>query len=92
MDGTQADNGQRSNSHPLKPPPANFARVFIEEGWRGIEWQFGARTAVNKRWVAECGGDRLKQERQAFLRARSAREAEERQRMLARHRAWRRSI
>jgi hypothetical protein len=73
----------------VRPCPPDFPEIFIREGWRGVELEFGAHTRVNKRWLAECGGDRLKQERQAFLKARSARMTEERQRTIERHRAWR---
>ena len=88
MDGT-ADDGRR-----LKPPPPRFREIFIEEGWRGVELEFGSRTSCNKRWVEECGGIRLKQERLTFLKERSARRIAERQRMLDRQmldrqRAWR---
>ena len=72
--------------------PSGFRDIFIREGWRGVELEFGAHTALNKRWLAECGGERLKEERQAYLQERSARQAEERQRTIARHRAWRRSM
>jgi hypothetical protein len=35
--------------------PTAFRAVFVEHGWRGIEHYFGARTAVNKRWMSEGG-------------------------------------
>ena len=47
--------------------------MFIEEGWRGVEMEFGSRTDCNKRWVEECGGDQLKRERKEFLQQRSER-------------------
>lgn len=45
-----------------QPPrrPADFDAVFVQQGWRGIERIFGARTPINKRWVDQ-GGERLKE-------------------------------
>lgn len=39
--------------------PRDFPAVFVQHGWRGIERFFGARTAVNKRWLEECDRERL---------------------------------
>lgn len=69
--------------------PPDFREIFIREGWRGVGLEFGAHTALNKRWLAECGGERLKEERQAYLKARSLKMAAERERALTRRREWR---
>jgi len=55
----------------VRPCPADFPDVFIREGWRGVELEFGARTAVNKRWLHECGGEALRQRRAEFLKSRT---------------------
>lgn len=50
--------------------PYDFERVFILRGWRGIETIFGARTTINQRWIAECGGvDALQMRRRAYRAA-----------------------
>lgn len=67
MDGAKAKGGSRR-----KPSPPDFADVFIREGWRGVEAEFGAHTRCNKRWVEDNGGDALKLKRREFLRERSA--------------------
>lgn len=55
---------------PTDKRPHDFERVFILHGWRGIEHIFGARTAVNKRWIAECGGvDALQMRRRLYKQA-----------------------
>ena len=56
--------------HQRKPCPPGFAEVFIVGGWRGVEAAFGSRTDCNKRWVQECGGDKLKARRLEYLAAR----------------------
>lgn len=54
------------NPPPRKPCPDRFREVFIRDGWRGVEAEFGSRTNVNVRWVHECGGEELKRERRAY--------------------------
>lgn len=49
-----------------KPAPPGFAETFIRWGWRGVETVFGARTDCNKRWVIECGGCGLIEQRRAY--------------------------
>lgn len=51
-----------------KAAPAGFAETFVRWGWRGVETAFGARTGCNKRWVQECGGPDLKQQRREYRR------------------------
>lgn len=59
-----------------KPPPPGFAEMFVRWGWRGVETAFGSRTACNKRWIAECGGtDLLNQRREYRERLRQVRMA-----------------
>lgn len=57
----------RVRNHRLKPAPPGFAEVFIRWGWRGVETVFGSRTECNKRWLAQCGGDSLVQQRRAYM-------------------------
>lgn len=54
---------ERKHACRRKPPPSGFAETFIRWGWRGVETVFGAHTRCNKRWVCECGGQKLKAER-----------------------------
>lgn len=54
------------------PMPEGFRERFIKNGWRGVERYYGARTAVNQRWIAECGGLKaLQAERRAYLDAKN---------------------
>ena len=58
---------------PNDPAPEGFRHRYITGGWRAIEHWYGARTAVNRRWFAECGGyDALKAERRAYREAQRA--------------------
>jgi hypothetical protein len=52
--------------------PMDFEAVFIQQGWRGVERIFGARTTVNLRWMDECGRDRLKVLRRRYMRGDSS--------------------
>lgn len=47
------DTQARMALNPKMPP--DFPAVFMKQGWRAIENLFGARTAINKRWVAALG-------------------------------------
>lgn len=59
-----------------KPAPPGFAETFIRWGWRGVETVFGSRTECNKRWVQECGGCALIQQRRDYrVRLREVRQA-----------------
>ena len=63
---------------PTDKRPHDFERVFIQQGWRGIEYIFGARTPVNKRWVLECGGvDALQIRRRKYRGCQSLPEADQ---------------
>lgn len=54
----------------LRKRPPEFEAVFLAEGWRGIERYFGARTAVNRAWLEECGGVKpMQARRRQYLRA-----------------------
>jgi hypothetical protein len=54
------------------PVPERFRQRFIEDGWRGIERYYGARTEVMLQWIAECGGlIVLKAERRAYRQQRA---------------------
>ena len=47
-------------------PPEGFVQRFIEDGWRGIERYYGARTEVMMKWIAQSGGlDHMKALRKA---------------------------
>lgn len=49
-----------------KPPPPGFSESFIRWGWRGVETIFGSRTSCNKRWIRECGGCELIEQRREY--------------------------
>lgn len=58
-----------STSRARAPVPPGFAQVFIEDGWRGIERCYGARTEVMLRWIEDCGGlEKLRAERRDHRR------------------------
>ncbi len=62
--------GDESKSHrscwDRKPVPDGFAETFVRFGWRGVETFYGARTAVNRRWIEEAGGPELIAQRQQY--------------------------
>lgn len=47
--------------------PIDFADTFIREGWRGVEAKYGFHTRINKRCIAEAGGEDLIRKRRAYL-------------------------
>ena len=49
----------------IRAVPPNFAAVFIEHGWRGIERCFGGRSHEHNAWIAACGGGELRRQRAA---------------------------
>jgi len=56
-----------------EPAPQGFRQRFVEDGWRGIERYYGARTDVMLRWIEECGGlEILKAERREWRGRRMA--------------------
>jgi len=57
-------------SREAAPPPEGFRNRFIQDGWRGIENYYGARTSVNRKWIALCGGQELREARNNFLKER----------------------
>lgn len=58
------------SNRPYAPPPEGFRDRFIRGGWRAVEAAYGARTALNKRWINELGGlSVLRSERKAYLAA-----------------------
>ncbi|GLT02954.1 hypothetical protein GCM10007897_43850 [Sphingobium jiangsuense] len=59
-------------SNEKEAAPSDFDFVFVKHGWRGVENFFGARTAVNKRWLQERGADRLKDLRARFRKGDAA--------------------
>jgi len=69
MDGGRT-NRSLERPYQIRPLPSDFAEVFIREGWRGVEAAYGARTAVNKRWLREAGGEDLKRRRMEYRRSR----------------------
>lgn len=64
--------------------PEGFRARFIEDGWRGIERYYGARTDLMMKWINACGGiDALK----AARRAHRQQQAEAARRLVAAERA-----
>lgn len=47
--------------------PADFAETFIREGWRGVEAKYGFHTRINKRCIAEAGGEDLIRRRREYM-------------------------
>lgn len=47
--------------------PADFAETFIREGWRGVEAKYGFHTRINKRCIAEAGGEELIRRRRDYM-------------------------
>lgn len=53
---------------PLPGEPGEFARCFIEGGWRRLERVYGARTDRLVAWMHLAGGTALDEARRAFLK------------------------
>jgi len=53
---------------PLPGEPGEFARCFIEGGWRRLERVYGARTDRLVAWMHLAGGSALDEARKAFMR------------------------
>lgn len=52
--------------------PPGFRARFIEDGWRGIERYYGARTDLMMKWIDACGGiDALQADRRAYRQRQS---------------------
>ena len=66
VDPARAPRSARQGPPSHKAPPPAFAETFVRHGWRGVEAAFGSRTSCNVRWIAQCGGDALKQARLAY--------------------------
>lgn len=48
--------------------PPNFARNFIEGGWRRLERVYGCRDDVILSWMEQCGGiEHLRAERNRWM-------------------------
>lgn len=43
--------------------PPNFARHFVEGGWRAVERHYGCRDDVVLAWMEVCGGVAVMQQR-----------------------------
>ena len=54
---------------PYRPCPSDFRARFLEMGWDGIEDHYRTNWRCVRRWIAESGGDELKQARRAYVRA-----------------------
>lgn len=73
--------GMSVGNPPKLPPtkavpdlPENFAKNFIEGGWRRLERVYGCRDDVILAWMAMCGGlEVMQQRRRQFLRERAKR-------------------
>lgn len=53
---------------PLRPPPADFVVVFVEQGRLDCEHWYRARRTTVTRWIHESGGRALIERRAAFVR------------------------
>lgn len=51
-----------------EPIPYGFAHEFVVGGWRRVEFLYGARTSQNRRWLDQCGGERLRRLRLRYRR------------------------
>lgn len=51
-----------------RPRPKDFEEKFVEHGWDGIREALGAHGRQIKRWLVECGEDRLIAAREEYLR------------------------
>lgn len=59
----------------VPPVPRGFADRFVEDGWRGIEMYYGARTDLLLKWINLCGGEELYRRRRDYLRLRGMKPA-----------------
>lgn len=55
-------------ARPLRPPPADFTIVFVEQGRLDCEHWYRARRTTVTRWIQESGGQSLIERRAAFVR------------------------
>lgn len=53
--------------------PPDFAKVYLDIGWDGIEDHFGAHWEQIRRWIEECGGEKLRRARMRVVKLRKAR-------------------
>jgi hypothetical protein len=56
----QADTGL---VRPYRPAPADFREVYLRMGWGGIADHYRTNWRVIRRWIEECGGNELREER-----------------------------
>lgn len=48
---------------PVRPPPPDFRAVYVQLGWGGVAAHYRTSKHCVARWIEECGGDDLRQER-----------------------------
>ncbi len=68
------DRNAPTKAIPALPP--NFAKNFIEGGWRQLERVYGCRDDVILAWMAMCGGVEAMQQRRGQYIAERKRQAE----------------
>lgn len=71
--------GYRSTStywHVKKPwrhAPDDFREMFLEMGWDGLEEHYRTTWRTIRRWIDDCGGEQLRLDRRAVVKARGPR-------------------
>lgn len=60
--------GQRLQPRPIPACPPEFAREFVEGGWRRVERLYNARTDLLLKWIEMSGGEALYAARRARSR------------------------
>lgn len=56
---------------PIPPCPPGFRERFLQDGWRGVERVYGARTDCLLKWIEQSGGDALYAERRERMKVRA---------------------
>lgn len=64
-DGRMHDTGL---IRPRRPCPRDFRETYIAMGWDGIMEHYRANWRCIRRWIAESGGDELKDARAEYVR------------------------
>jgi hypothetical protein len=57
---------RRPSTKVIPPVPTNFARNFIEGGWRKVERMYGQRDDLLIKWKSLAGGQALDDARTAY--------------------------
>jgi hypothetical protein len=57
---------------PTRPCPHDFRETYICMGWDGITDHYNTNWRCIRRWIIECGGEALKRDRAAYVKAHGA--------------------